>query len=115
MKSFFLVLSLLYLFVHNQECVAQEKNKDSSQQIGRYSLQIVKDGEDLILYRLDSITGNVWIYDPTKYTSLTTSDWDSLSPELKKVADDQIAQGKNVFAATYWELLPNKLDGIQFK
>ena len=43
--------------------VGDDKQKNEKERVGRYQIKIVKKGEDYIIYRLDSFTGNVSVFD----------------------------------------------------
>ena len=94
---------------------AQEKKPLAVNQIGRYSLHILNKGEEHVLYRLDTVSGTVSIFDPTAMNTISKEDWESLPKALKEFAEKQNSEGKFVYESTYWKELPEKLSGVSVK
>lgn len=95
--------------------IAQDKNTPKISFQGRYTLQIVSKGEDHVLYRLDTLTGIVSVFDPTAITSIADEDWLKLGTEMKRIAEEEKLKGRFVYEATYWKPLPEKLEGFSVK
>lgn len=110
-----LAIFIATIFISTAVAIAQEKSPSKISFQGRYTLHIVPKGEDHVLYRLDSSTGIVSVFDPTTMTSISDDDWLKFSPELRKIAEKEKSKGRFVYEATYWKALPEKLEGFSFK
>ena len=77
MKSILIALAATALFssIHlSSNPVGDDKQKNEKERVGRYQIEIVKKGEDHIIYRLDSFTGNVSVFDPNEDEILSVKD-----------------------------------------
>lgn len=118
MKSILIILtSTIFLsaihFTNN--VVADDKPKIEKEQVGRFQLQIVKKGDENILYRIDTATGIVSVFDPTSKMPMLDSDWEQLGSKaesMKEWAKEVGKEGKAIFKSPYWQKLPEKFDGI---
>ena len=91
--------------------VADDKPKSDKDQVGRFTLHIVNKGEEHIIYRIDSVTGNVSVFNPNEKTLIKNEDIDKVveKPELAK---EMRAKGYLVFEKPYWKKIPEKLENI---
>ena len=115
MKTIFIILTstiLLSALHFSTNAVADDKPKNEKDQVGRFQLHIVKKGEDNILYRIDSVTGNVSVFDPNSQVSLSSTDLKYLEPRMKEVAEKLLSDGKILIENPYWKLIPEKLNGF---
>ena len=111
-------ISILTAILFASSCAAsqaQEKKTVAVNQIGRYSLHILNKGEEHVLYRLDTVSGTVSIFDPTAINTIAQEDWASLPKALKEFAEMQKSAGKIVYESPYWKELPEKLSGVSVR
>ena len=90
---------------------AEEKNNIENQQVGRFALHIVNKGEEHIIYRIDTVTGNVSVFNPNDRTLISDEDIGKVS-EKPELARDLRAKGYIVLEKTYWKKLPEKLESL---
>jgi hypothetical protein len=85
MKTIFVILTstiILSAFHFSTNAVADDKPKNDKEQIGRFTLHIVNKGEEHILYRIDTVTGNVSFFNPDEKIFMSPEDWKQLSPQM---------------------------------
>jgi hypothetical protein len=118
MKTILIIFTstILLSSIHfSNHVVADDKPKIEKEQVGRFTLHIVNKGEQHILYRIDTATGIVSVFDPTSKIPMMDSDWEQLGSKaesMKEWAKEVGKEGKMIFKSPYWQKLPEKLDGI---
>jgi hypothetical protein len=115
MKTILIILAstMLSSAIHfSNIAVADDKQKNDKEQVGRFQLHLVKQGDDHILYRIDSVTGNVSVYDPNEKTVMTPEDSKNMSPQIQNRIKDYYNSGKMVFQTPFWHPISEKLNGI---
>ncbi len=117
MKTISIILTSTILFsaIHfSNNVVADDKQKIDKEQVGRFTLHIVNKGEEHILYRIDTVTGNVSVFDPYSKTMMSDENIDKLStnPTNIKVLRDK---GHLILENSFWKKLQEKLENIEIK
>ena len=117
MKTILLILTstILLSAIHfSNNVVADDKPKIENEQVGRFTLHIVNKGEEHILYRIDTVSGNVSVFDPYSKTMISDENIDKLStnPSNIKVLRDK---GHLILENSFWKKLPEKLERIEIK
>ena len=104
----------LFSSIHlSSNAVGDDKPKNEKEQVGRYQIEIVKKGEDHIIYKLDSFTGNVSVFDPNEDEILSLKDVENLEPRMKEVAEKLLSERKILISNTYWKSIPEKYHGFK--
>jgi hypothetical protein len=117
MKTIFTIITSTILLVPIQfssGVAAEEKLKIEKEQVGRFTLHIVNKGELHILYRIDTVTGNVSIFDPYTKTTISDVDIDKISTNpifIKGLRD----KGHLILENSFWKKLPEKLESIKIE
>ncbi len=107
-----IVLSVIHFSNH---VVADDKPKIEKEQVGRFTLHIVNSGEEHILYRIDTVTGNVSVFNPNEKIFMSPEDWKQLSPEALFLKEKTEKKGLLAYQTPFWRPLPEKLKGVNFK
>ena len=116
MKNILIALAATTLFssIHlSSNAEGDDKQKNEKERVGRYQIEIVKKGEDHIIYRLDSFTGNVSVFDPNEDEILSLKDIENLEPRMKRVAEKLLSEHKILIANPYWKSIPEKYHGFR--
>ena len=104
----------LFSSIHlSSDAVGDDKQKNEKERVGRYQIEIVKNGEGHIIYRLDSFTGNVSVFDPNEDEILSLKDVENLEPRMKGVAEKLLSERKILIANPYWKSIPEKYHGFR--
>ena len=115
-NSYKIILGLVAVSAleYSKIIAAEEKTKIENQQVGRFTLHIVNKGEEHILYRIDTVSGNVSVFDPYSKTMISDENIDKLStnPSNIKVLRDK---GHLILENSFWKKLPEKLERIEIK
>ena len=117
MKTILIILTstILLSSIHfSNIVVADDKPKIEKEQVGRFTLHIVNKGEEHILYRIDTVSGNVSVFDPYSKTMISDENIDKLStnPSNIKALRDK---GHLILENSFWKKLPEKLERIEIK
>ncbi len=112
-KLFILIFSSLAL-AYPTMIASEDKPKIEGQQVGRFTLHIVNKGEEHIIYRIDTVTGDVSVFDPYTKTEISDRDIDKISknPAAIKGLKDK---GHLILENSFWKKLPEKLESIEIK
>lgn len=114
MKTVFIILTSTIVLpaIHfSNIVVADDKPKIEKEQVGRFTLHIANKEDKHVVYRIDTVTGDVSIFDPNQRSIISDEDISKVSskPEL---ARDLKAKGYLVIENTYWKKIPEKLESL---
>ncbi len=116
MKTIFIIFTstILLSAIHfSNYVVADDKPKTEKEQVGRFTLHIVIKGEQHILYRIDTVTGNVSIFDPNEKSAMMPEDWKKLGSQWESAKEKIEKMGLFPYRLPFWNSLPEKLSGIR--
>jgi hypothetical protein len=114
MKTISIILTSTILFsaIHfSNNVAADDKPKIEKEQVGRFTLHTVTQGEEHIIYRIDTVTGNVSVFNPVEKTLISNEDIGKVS-EKAEMARDLRAKGYVVLEKPYWKKIPEKLESL---
>ena len=114
-NSYKIILGLVAVSAleYSKIIAAEEKTKIENQQVGRFTLHIVNKGEQHILYRIDTVTGNVSIFDPNEKAAMSPEDWKKLGSQWQSTKEKIEKLGLFPYQLPFWNSLPEKLSGIR--
>lgn len=116
MKTIFVILTstiILSAINFSTNAAADDKPKNEKEQVGRFTLHIVNKGEQHILYRIDTVTGNVSIFDPNEKSAMSPEDWKKLGSQWQSTKEKIEKLGLFPYQLPFWNSLPEKLSGIR--
>ena len=118
MKTTLIILTstiLLSAVYFSNNGIADDKPKTEKEQVGRFTLHIVNKEEEHILYRIDTVTGNVSVFNPNDKFLMSPEDWKQLSPQALFLKEETEKKGLLAYQSPFWRPLPEKLKGVNFQ